>query len=64
MQHHHLTALKRRHLLLGASASAVLALAGCGGGGGDVAGVGSGGTGSFASGPIQGFGSIVVGQVH
>ena len=43
MQHHHLTALKRRHLLLGASASAVLALAGCGGGGGDVAGVGSGG---------------------
>ncbi|HSW27623.1 MAG TPA: DUF5666 domain-containing protein, partial [Burkholderiaceae bacterium] len=33
-------------------------VAGCGGG------VGSGGTGSFASGPITGFGSIVVGGVH
>lgn len=66
MQHHHLTPLNRRHLLLGAGATAVLALAGCGGGGGgtDVAGVGSGGTGSFASGPIHGFGSIIVGGVR
>ena len=37
---------------------------GCGGGGGSVAGVGSGGTGSFASGPISGFGSIVVNGIH
>lgn len=40
---------------LGVAALAVLLL-GCG--------VGSGGTGSFASGPITGFGSIVVGNVH
>ena len=37
---------------------------GCGGGGGSVAGVGSGGTGSFASGSISGFGSIVVNGIH
>lgn len=35
-------------------------LAACGGGGG----VGTGGTGSFASGPITGFGSIIVNDVH
>ncbi|MFO1219339.1 MAG: DUF5666 domain-containing protein [Burkholderiaceae bacterium] len=44
-----------------AVATALLGLAallpGCGG-------VGSGGTGSFASGPITGYGSIVVGSVH
>lgn len=39
------------------AAAAVALLLGCGG-------VGSGGTGSFASGPITGFGSIVVGGVH
>ena len=39
---------------------------GCGGGGGagNVAGVGSGGTGSFASGSILGFGSIVVNGIR
>ena len=38
-----------------------LALAGCGGGGGGgVAGVSSGGTGSFSAGPITGFGSIIL----
>jgi hypothetical protein len=37
---------------------AALLLAACGGG------VGSGGTGSFASGPITGFGSIIVNGVH
>ncbi len=38
-----------------------LALAGCGGGGGGgVAGISSGGTGSFSAGPITGFGSIIL----
>ena len=42
-----------------------MALAGCGGGGGGgVAGVSSGGTGSFSSGPITGFGSIIVGGIR
>ena len=45
-----------RALLLVLSAAA--ALASCGGG------VGSGGTGSFASGPITGFGSVIVGGVR
>ena len=56
------SSLSRRHLLAGGISTAVLSLLGCGGGG--VAGVGTGGTGSFASGPIRGFGSIVVGGVH
>lgn len=45
---------------------AVTVLISCGGGGeGDTqAGVGSGGTGSFSSGPITAFGSIVVNGVH
>ncbi|MDP2006205.1 MAG: DUF5666 domain-containing protein [Rubrivivax sp.] len=38
--------------------SAVALVVGCGGG------VGSGGTGSFASGPITGFGSVIVGGVR
>ncbi len=38
--------------------AAVAIVAGCGGG------VGSGGTGSFASGPITGFGSVIVGGVR
>jgi len=42
----------------------VAALSGCGGGGGDVATVGSGGTGSFSSGAITGFGSIIVNGVR
>lgn len=41
-----------------AAALAAAAQLGCGGG------VGTGGTGSFASGPITGFGSIIVGGVH
>jgi hypothetical protein len=47
-------------------AGAVLALAACGGGGegGTQAGVGSGGTGSFSSGNISAFGSIVVNGTH
>lgn len=40
-----------------------LALAGCGGGG-DVAGLSSGGTGSFSAGPITGIGSIIVNGVR
>ena len=41
-----------------------LGLAGCGGGSGSVAGVNSGGTGSFSIGPITGFGSIIVGAIR
>lgn len=41
-----------------------LALAGCGGGGSDVAGLSSGGTGSFSVGPITGFGSVIVNGVR
>ena len=44
------------HALLAAALAAVLSS--CGGG------VGSGGTGSFASGPITGFGSVIVGGVR
>lgn len=64
--HHRLPAsLSRRSLIAGGAASAALALFGCGGGGGDsVAGVGSGGTGSFSSGPIRGFGSVIVNNVR
>lgn len=50
--------MTRREGLLVLLGSA-LALAGCGGGGG-VAGVSSGGTGSFSSGTITGFGSIIL----
>lgn len=40
-------------------------LAGCGGGGGDeITGVGAGGTGAFAAGPITGFGSVIVNGVR
>jgi len=48
----------RRRQWIGAVVCAVL-LAACGGGG-----VGTGGTGSFASGPITGFGSIIVNDIH
>lgn len=62
--------LSRRHLLSSGVALGVASLLGCGGGdagaalGGGVAGVGTGGTGSFSFGAIRGFGSIVVGGVH
>ena len=55
--------LSRRSLLAGAAASVAASLLGCGGGDG-LAGVGTGGTGSFSSGPIRGFGSIVVNGVR
>jgi len=54
--------ITRREGLLTLLASA-MALAGCGGGGG-VASVGGGGTGSFSSGPISGFGSIIVNGIR
>ncbi|WP_309680890.1 DUF5666 domain-containing protein [Polaromonas sp.] len=55
---------RREGLLLTVLGSA-MALAGCGGGGGGgSAGVSSGGTGSFSSGPIAGFGSIIVGGIR
>lgn len=43
--------------------AATLTLAACGGGGTDAA-VGSGGTGSFAVGPISGFGSVIVNGIR
>ena len=60
--------IDRRDALLFTALASALALAGCGGGGSDggstVAGVTSGGTGSFATGAITGFGSIIVGGVR
>lgn len=61
---HRFPQLSRRTLLGGSVATAVLTLLGCGGGDGGLAGVGTGGTGSFSSGPIRGYGSILVGGVH
>jgi hypothetical protein len=52
----------RRTLLLGLVGS-VAELTGCGGGS-DVAGLSSGGTGSFTSGTISGLGSIIVNGIH
>lgn len=56
----------RRRFLIGAGALG--ALAGCGGGGAEhVAGVGTGGTGqvaTFTSGPISGFGSVIVNGIR
>ena len=55
---------QRRTLLLGMVGS-VVQLTGCGGGGGaDVAGLSSGGTGSFTSGTISGLGSIIVNGIR
>ena len=57
--------LSRRSLLAGSAATALLMLPGCGcccDGGSAVVGIG--GTGSFTSGPIRGFGSIVVNGVR
>jgi hypothetical protein len=45
------------------AASLAATLVACGGGGG-IAGVGTGGTGSFASGNISGFGSVIVNGVR
>lgn len=46
-------------------ASVMLVAAACGGGAGDkLAGIGSGGTGGIATGPITGFGSVIVGGVR
>ena len=59
--------LNRRDALLLTVLASAVSLAGCGGGagsGGAVAGVSSGGTGSFSTGPISGFGSIIVGGVR
>ena len=60
--------ITRRHLLLGAaSLGAGSLLAACGGGGGDAGDPlvpGAGGATSYASGPITGFGSIIVGGVR
>lgn len=43
---------------------AVAAISGCGGGAADLASVGSGGTGSFSTGVITGFGSIIVNGIR
>jgi hypothetical protein len=65
--------LNRRDALLLTVLASAVSLAGCGGGGGAgngasgagaVAGVSSGGTGSFSTGPISGFGSIIVGGIR
>ena len=59
--------IDRRDALLFTALASALALAGCGGGSGSgspVAGVTSGGTGSFSTGSISGFGSIIVGAVR
>lgn len=45
-------------------AGAVAEIAGCGGGGSDIAGLSSGGTGSFTSGTITGLGSIIVNGIR
>lgn len=55
----------RRDALCLTALASVLAVAGCGGGADEsVAGVTSGGTGSFSTGPITGFGSIIVGAIR
>lgn len=55
--------LTRRGFTLAAMSSAVLAACG-GGGGGGIAGISTGGTGSFSSGTVRGFGSIIVNGVR
>lgn len=63
LPHHEPPAAARRRTLL--ACAAVLLLASCGGGGSaDTAGVGSGGTGTYASGRITGFGSVIVNGIH
>ena len=55
----------RRQVLLGAATfGAASLLAACGGGGGDGVDDGTAGAASFTSGPISGFGSVIVGAVR
>ena len=55
----------RRAPIAGLLATLVAAtLVACGGGGGSSAGVGTGGTGSFAVGTVSGFGSVIVNGVR
>lgn len=56
--------LWRKRLARLAVAGLSAALLACGGGGGSSAGVGTGGTGSFAVGSVSGFGSVIVNGVH
>jgi hypothetical protein len=58
-----LDSLLRPSRWLGAVFALLLVLAGCGGDGGVDSG-GTGGAASFASGPITGFGSVIVAGVH
>lgn len=56
---------RRRALVTLLAAAGVVALPSCGGGGGGgTAGVDTGGTGSFSSGRISGFGSVIVNGVR
>jgi len=57
--------LKHSMILRFGALAVALGIAACGGGGGgDIAGIGSGGTGSYSSGAISGYGSIIVNTVH
>lgn len=51
---------RRRVLATLLAGAGVVVLPACGGGGGSIAGVDTGGTGSFTSGRISGFGSVIV----
>jgi hypothetical protein len=55
--------ITRRSVLV-TMAGSLAALSGCGGGGGSVAGLSSGGTGSFTSGTVTGLGSIIVNGIR
>ena len=59
---HPLSSLSRRSLLGAGAGTFALSLLGCGGD--IIAGLGSGGTGSYSSGVIRGFGSILIGDIH
>lgn len=58
-----LATCSRRNAML-ALAGVAAQFSGCGGGGGGVAGLSTGGTGSFTSGTITGFGSIIVNGIR
>jgi hypothetical protein len=58
-----LTAPRRLLRAVCTLSTAALLLA-CGGGGGGIAGVGTGGTGSFSVGTVTGFGSVFVNGVR
>lgn len=57
-------ALCTRRTALFGMVGAIAEITGCGGGGTGVAGLSSGGTGSFTSGTITGFGSIIVNGIR